>query len=225
MILILSTVFLAGESLEGVYSVWGTNGETEYEGQLEIIDHFGAYEVNWLFGEEYYVGVGIRSGDYFAVSYIDEGKSDLGAILYKIEDENLTGVWATLTGLRGFENAFSATSENQKKNYSINPSTFNFEGYYSVSGTNSDSSEYTCYLNIEEYDDIYSISWVFEDEGFSYDGIAFSDGDYLVCSWSDSDMNTIGVSLLKKEENDIRGVWAFYGSNGFGTEIWEKTHI
>ncbi|MBN1150650.1 hypothetical protein JXA84_05450 [candidate division WOR-3 bacterium] len=221
LIFLFFTVSLTGEGLEGVYSVWGTNGENEYEGELEVIDHFGAYEVNWLFGgEEYYIGVGIKSGEYLAVSYTDESNSDLGAVLYKIEGENLKGIWATLSGLRGFENAFRTPEESQKTTYVINSSSFNPEGEYRVLGTNSDSSEYTCSLHIEEYDDIFAISWIFED--FSYDGIAFSDGSYFVCSWTDGSMNTIGVSLMRSVDNDVKGVWAFYGANGFGTEIWKR---
>lgn len=223
ILILLPYSSLTAASLEGTYDIWGTNGENEYEGQLEIIDHGGAYEVNWLFGgEEYYFGVGVQSGEYFAVAYTDESNSDLGAVIYKTEGENFMGYWATISGIRGLENVFRAplSDSDDDFRYVLRSETANPVGSYNVAGTNADESVYSCVLEIQEYDDIYSISWIFD--SFSYDGIAFSDGNLLICAWTDGSLSTVGISLMKKSGDGYDGIWAFYGSEGTGSEVWTK---
>ncbi|MBN1619895.1 hypothetical protein JW890_04170 [candidate division WOR-3 bacterium] len=226
-IFIAASVFFSASafasSIEGLYEIWGTNGDNEYRGELEIIDHEDAFEVNWIFGgEEYYIGVGVLVGDYLAVSYTDENNTDMGVVIYRVGSNYLTGYWATWAGLRGYENAYKngLPSSGYDEIYTLRAPSDTPAKSYSVEGTNPDGSDYTCGLQIEKMDDVYSISWIFED--FSYDGIAVADGNLFVCCWTDESFNTLGVSLMKLSGSDYEGTWAFYGSDGRGSEYWEK---
>jgi hypothetical protein len=94
----------AQPDLDGVYASRGTNSDgSEYRGAVHILRHGDRFVVSWMTlraaGEGFLleltaIGVGLRTGDTLAVSYV--AGSSLGVIVYQIgEDGHLAGRWTT----------------------------------------------------------------------------------------------------------------------------------
>lgn len=89
----------ADTDLSGVYRCDGVNGDgSPYRGVVVIARHRDAYQVQWTFGgRTRAVGLGIRTGNTLAVSYVS---SSSGVVLYEIKEGNLVGRW-TVAGAGG----------------------------------------------------------------------------------------------------------------------------
>jgi|SRR5262245_5909350 len=85
--------------LAGVYLCNGKNIDgTSYEGLVEIVKDHGAFQLQWVVGENVVaVGMGILSGNVLAVAYYSALP---GVVAYRIEGNRLVGEW-TLVGAEG----------------------------------------------------------------------------------------------------------------------------
>jgi hypothetical protein len=86
--------------LAGVYLCSGKNFDgTPYEGLVEIVKDNGAFQLQWVVGENVVaVGMGILSGNVLAVAYYSALP---GVVAYRIEGATrLVGEW-TLVGAEG----------------------------------------------------------------------------------------------------------------------------
>ena len=77
----------------GSYSVEGHNpgGGSEYRGTVTVEKTGQTYRVIWVVGGTRYVGTGIGTKDFIAVSY--KAGNDTGLALYGAEGEDWQGVW------------------------------------------------------------------------------------------------------------------------------------
>ena len=75
----------------GQYAVAGANpgGDGKYSGEVSVEKTGDTYKVVWHIGDDTYIGTGIGSKDFIAISY-KSGK-DTGLALYA---ENADGSWA-----------------------------------------------------------------------------------------------------------------------------------
>jgi hypothetical protein len=86
--------------LSGLYLCEGQNPEGKgYQAIVQIVKHHDTYQVRWTFSGDgaTAVGVGIRSGEVLAVSYVAQ---DIGLVAYHIETGRLVGRW-TMPGADG----------------------------------------------------------------------------------------------------------------------------
>ena len=91
--LAISTV-LAIANPVGSYSVSGTNpsGGSGYSGRVMVERTGDTYRVTWNIGGQTYVGTGIGSRDFLAVSYRSGSESGL-ALYAQQSDGSWQGVW------------------------------------------------------------------------------------------------------------------------------------
>jgi hypothetical protein len=78
----------------GSYTIEGTNpgGNGTYSGTVEVTKTGETYRMIWVVGGTRYVGTGIGTKDFIAVSY--KSGSDTGLALYGADGGNWAGVWA-----------------------------------------------------------------------------------------------------------------------------------
>ncbi|MBD2464093.1 hypothetical protein H6G89_24120 [Oscillatoria sp. FACHB-1407] len=88
------TATKSGIGLTGTYQVQGVNpnNEGDYEGTLEIQQTGDTYQLSWEVGSDVYTGVGLRSGDWLAVSWGEPGS--FGVMAFAIADNTMSGRWA-----------------------------------------------------------------------------------------------------------------------------------
>jgi hypothetical protein len=93
----------AGDSLEGVYQVEGSNpGEaTKYKGTAKVAFNGEVFDVVWNLSGQEIKGTGLKLGDTFAVSaQMPDGKP-AGIMLFLLRpDGGMTGRWASAGATR-----------------------------------------------------------------------------------------------------------------------------
>jgi hypothetical protein len=82
--------------LAGTYQIQGINPGNEggYDGTLEIQETGDTYQLTWQVASNTYTGVGLRSGDWLAVSWGEPGS--FGIVDYTIDGDAMDGRWAVL---------------------------------------------------------------------------------------------------------------------------------
>ncbi|MDX2212880.1 MAG: hypothetical protein SFY66_06285 [Oculatellaceae cyanobacterium bins.114] len=80
--------------LAGTYQIEGTNPGNDggYDGTLEVRQTGETYQLTWRVASDVYTGVGLRSGDWLAVSWGDSG--GFGVMAFAIADNTMSGRWA-----------------------------------------------------------------------------------------------------------------------------------
>jgi len=78
----------------GTYDVEGTNpgGNGHYAGTVTVQRTGDTYRVTWVIGSTRYVGTGIGTKDFIAVSY--RSGNNTGLALYGADGDDWSGVWA-----------------------------------------------------------------------------------------------------------------------------------
>ena len=82
----------------GQYDVEGTNpgGDSKYHGTATVEKTGDTYRVVWVVGNTRYVGTGIGTKDFLAVSY--RSGNDTGLALYGADGGNWAGIWTYAGG-------------------------------------------------------------------------------------------------------------------------------
>jgi hypothetical protein len=97
-VVVLSTI-VAFANPVGRFAVAGTNpgGQGGYSGRVNVEKTGDTYRVTWDIGSTTYVGTGIGSRDFLAVSYRAGGESGL-ALYAQQADGSWQGVWTYSDG-------------------------------------------------------------------------------------------------------------------------------
>lgn len=220
-LVIISLSLLSAKDITGTYSIEGGAEGSTYSGELFIEENGDVYEVYWELGSgEIYAGLGILQGNYLAVAYTDETFTAFGVVLYVVKGNNLSGFWAAPgnTYIKGYEIAYKDSERVDV--FEPQVAKFDLEGYYYVTGSNPDGSEYEAEVEIIEEDNLYLVKWLTYDTNFY--GLGIVDRDKLIVAWFDEGDYIFGISYLKlKSTGVLEGPWAIYGVNELGEEYWE----
>jgi len=92
---------LAAESLTGTYGITGYDPSTgeSYRGKAKITGEEDVYQITWSLPIEkkVYIGTGIRQGDTVSFVFLDQRAPESpGVLVYKIDDDTLSGKWVLL---------------------------------------------------------------------------------------------------------------------------------
>ncbi len=235
LIIIISLFMVMGcfqrKSITGTFKMIGKSQGKPYTGTLTIYKRGDVYQLGWeLKSGETYDGIGILEEGYLAGAYSDAEGNIIGAVLYKVEKDALTGIWATPGGeenfLSGTEIAFKKEGS-QPEEYVNSPLEEDIEGEYVVEGKNPDGTEYTARVKIVRMGDFYGIMW--ESRNNYFYGVGIPDGKRMAVGWfaenkeGKSEDTGFGVAFLKiKSPHRINATWGIWGVNEKGTEKWVR---
>src|SRR5579864_811969 len=155
----VASVHAQQSDLTGNYTVTGTNPSgTTYTGTLAIsaskaaLTNATAYQLNWTFGSDQSVGLGVLYGNTLGVTF---GTNNCVLSIYDIEnqakDGSVTGIWSNIS---------TQNFGSEKVTFDKSLATDHADAQYKVAGTNPDNSTYTGQLTIEGYGLLYDLTWV-----------------------------------------------------------------
>ncbi len=198
------------DDVEGSFSITGKNPSGQaYQGDLTIKKQEAVYQFSWSVAGSAYDGVGVREGNLIAVGYGagDSGKG-CGAAIYKIGDKMLEGK----LGGWGFNSVGKQTAVLLKST--------NKGEIYTVSGTDTDGSNYTGELFVAvSKSAVYQFALgkngkpVFVGTGIKVD-------DYFGAGMGID--KKCGYSIYEVRGDKLEAVWGIIGDGKLGKELATK---
>ncbi len=196
-------------NIEGRWTI--TDGSTldgsEYGGTVTISEDDRIYTVEWETDAGSYPGLGLRYGNDLFVGW---GTADSGVVVYEIaENVILEGDW-TYPGLGSIGSERVSPTQNATQ----------LPGRYSIVGTNSDGSQYTGTLLIEQNGDVYQLTW----GGLAgpATGVAIRVGDRLVVGYGAPE-GANGIIHYHFDGETATGSWAIDDADALATENLERS--
>jgi hypothetical protein len=190
----------------GSYSITGKNPTGQaYQGDLTIRKQDEVYQFSWKVAGSAYDGVGVRDGDLIAVGYgAGESGKGCGAAIYKIGDKMLEG---TLGGW-GVNQVGTQTAVLLKES--------DKGEIYSVSGTDTDGSDYRGELFVAaSKSDVYQFAYA-ENGKAKYVGTGIKVGDYFGAGMG---VIKCGYVVYEVKGDRLEAAWGVIGDGKLGTEI------
>lgn len=203
-----TSLFAQQSSLPGRYKISDSVnlfGKPSYTGTVNITNKRGIYRLIWNIPQSpRYEGVGIVVDNILCVGWSESGS--YGVVVYKVEGGKLKGEWTTsksdgigkedLEGPKGLSGVYEIVS-------SVSPET---------------SRGYNGRVTINQYGDIYLVTWLLESE--SYSGVGILEGDLLIVGWGVGQKT--GVVYYKIENNTLLGRWTIPQATKIGIENLSK---
>ncbi len=174
---------------DGVYNIAGTypDGST-YTGTMTAVPYGDGYRLKQIYPSVTYNGVGNDIGDYFAGSYLVDGRPSIS--IYQVTAANtLTGFWQDYDQAKEGTETLTLTA----RAFSFVPSapvsnTWNYAGTYGIRGDG-----YTATMVLSSFGDGYRATYV--SGGNTWRGIASYIGKYLAISWNSA--GAPGITLFE----------------------------
>lgn len=205
-----STALTPKDDVEGSYSITGKNPAGQaYQGDLTIKKQDQVYQFSWSVSGSVYDGVGVREDDLIAVGYGagDDGKG-CGAAIYKIGDKMLEGK----LGGWGFNRIGNQTAILLKQAKE--------GGIYTVSGTDTDGSDYKGELFVAtSKSDVYQFAYA-EKGTAKYVGTGIKVDDYFGAGMGIG--KKCGYVIYQVKSDHLEAAWGIIGDGKLGIELAKR---